>query len=192
MKLEEAMSYWRSGEERGASPTSEAELLERVKRDARAFDAHIQRRDRSETIVAAILFVIFAAMLPFASWLTRVGVLLVLAGCVSTFWRLRRARLRHAAASDATLADVLRTEHARIVDQIHLLDAVLWWYIAPFAAGALLVFAGTTRSLIATLIYGVVVVVFSIAVHRLNRSAVRKRLVPRRDRLAGLLTALEV
>ena len=135
---------------------------------------------------------VFVFLLAHSSWVTRGGALLVLAGCVVTLLRLRRARSSQPAASAALpLAVVLRAERERVEAQIRLLRSVLWWYIAPLMAGVVLVMAGMAGLSWITLAYTAAVIVFSTFIYRLNRDALRGVFVPRRDELARLLHAIE-
>lgn len=194
MPLDDARSSWRSGDDAFEDAMSDRELLGLVKQKSQAFDDAIRKRDRRETIAGTVVGLFF---LPFVfimdpSWLTQVGVALVLAGIALTIWMPRRARRRSTDASlGLPLADVLRSERAKLDAQIRLLRNVLWWYIGPLAIGIVLVVLGTGGLSWYTLGYAVLMAVVSAVVYRLNQQAVRRRLLPRRRELTRLLHEME-
>lgn len=170
------------------------ELLGFVKERSKAFDDAIRKRDRRETIAAAMVFLFFLSFVFVAdpSWLTQVGVGLVLAGSALSVWMLRRARRRPMDASAALpLAEVLRSEREKVERQIRLLRNVLWWYIGPLAIGVVLVVVGTDGLSWYTVGYTVLVAVVSAVIYRLNQREVQRELLPRRQELTRLLHELE-
>ena len=197
MNLDDAKELWSSEPESATDPMtthtlSESEILRLVKEKAHAFDKKIWRRDLWESIAAVVVFLAFAWMLQDPSWVVRTGALTVMAGSVYIFWRLRRARRRHADdALDRPVAEVLRAEREKVNEQIHLLKNVLWWYIAPLALGVLLVTIGDNGWSGFTIGYAVVVVLGSAIIYALNQRAVRRCLHPRREELTRLLDQVE-
>ena len=197
MNLDDAKDLWSSTNEpdtdsMSAHTLSESELLRLVKDKADAFDKKIWRRDLIESIAALAVFVFFAWMLRDPSWLVRIGALMVMGGSALIYWKLRRARTRHDDPSlDRPVADVLRTERAKVDDQIRLLETVLWWYIGPLVAGILLITVGDSGWSWFTLVYSSVVLAGSVAIYALNQRAVRTDLKPRRAELTRLLEQVE-
>lgn len=194
MPLDDARSSWRSGDDALEEAMSDRELLGLVKQKSQAFDDAIRKRDRRETIAgtAACLFFLSFVFITDPSWLTQVGVALFLAGVASSVWMLRRARRRSTDASlGLPLADVLRSERAKLDAQIRLLRNVLWWYIGPLAVGVVLVVLGTAGLSWHTLGYAVLVAVVSAGIYRLNQQEVRRKLLPRRQELTRLLHEMD-
>ena len=197
MNLNDAKELWSSEHEpdtrsMSAQAISESDILHLVKQQSAAFDKKIWRRDLLESVAAVVVFLAFAWMLRDPSWIVRIGALLVMAGSAYTFWRLRRARTRHERnAMDRPVAEVLRDERAKVDEQIHLLENVLWWYIAPIALGVLMVAIGNSGWSWFTGIYTAAVVLGSAGVYVLNQRAVRRCLRPRREKLTRLLNQVE-
>lgn len=197
MNLDDAKALWSSEPEPDADAMSthtlsKSEILRLVKEQSAAFDKKIRRRDLLESIAAAVVFLLFAWELRDPSWIVRIGAVIVMAGSVSVFWRLRRARSRHAHRSpDRPVAEVLRDEVAKLDAQIHLLETVLWWYIAPIALGVLMVAVGHNGWTWFTAIHSAVVVLGSAGIYVLNQRAVHRDLQPRRAALRRLLDQAE-
>jgi hypothetical protein len=191
MKLEDAMQHLRMHEEPSGDRGSEAEILALVKARAEEFDRSIRRRDKRELIAAVFVFVVFSVVLVSASWLTRVGAIIVLGGCILTYLMLRRANGQAQTTAGLPLAEMLRAERAKVDAQIRLLRRVLWWYVAPFAVGPILVFAGIAGFGMMSAVYTVFAVALGAAIYHMNQQAVRNNLVPRRGELDRLLRQVE-
>lgn len=190
MKLEDEMQHLRMHEETSDDRRSDAEILAFVKTRSEEFDRSIRRRDRRELIAGAFVFAFFSIVLVSASWLTRAGAAIVLGGCISTYVMLRRAKDAQPTAG-LPLTEVLRSERAKVDAQIHLLRRILWWYVAPFAVGPVLVFVGIAGFGIASTVYTVLAMILGAVIHRMNQQAVRSHLIPRRDELDRLLRQVE-
>ena len=191
--LDDAKDAWQADPSSGAQESiPEEKLLRRVKAEAEAFDEQIRRRDRREMIAAGLVFLFFATMLLDPSWLVRVGALVVMGSSGLIVWVLRRARRGdRGPASDRPLAETIRAEREKVDTQIHLLENVLWWYIAPMAVGLGLVVLGDDGLSWFALGYGTVVALFCAVVYVLNQRTVRRSLRPRREKWTRLLRRLE-
>jgi hypothetical protein len=87
---------------------------------------------------------------------------------------------------------------AQVEHQIWLLRNVGWWYLLPFAVPAIafighvnLLATGGWGAAVTTAVVGAVVGLILAWVYRLNQSAVRDKLDPRRRELQGLLAGLQ-
>lgn len=169
------------------------ELLARVKERSVAFDRRIRRRDLRE--VGAAIFVVVAfgyETITAGSWLSRMGAAVVMTGALYVMWKLRRARPGDAPEeAGRPVADCLRLHLRRVERQLELHETVLWWYLAPVAAGSMLFVAGLGGAPWATAITLAAIGLISAWVLRANRRFVRRELRPRRERIAGLLRELE-
>lgn len=198
MNLDDAKDLWTSKQHSthismATHSLSDDELLRLVKEKAEAFDARIWRRDLLESVAAVAVFVFFGwILLQDPSWWTRSGALLIMAGSAYVFWRLRRARTRYAAPSaDRPVAEVVRTELAKVEEQIQLLDNILWWYLAPIVLGALLIVFGSNGWSWATLSQVGMVLLIAGGIYALNQRDRHCTYEPRREKLARLLEQVE-
>jgi Ca2+/Na+ antiporter len=171
---------------------SESEMLQFVKRESSAFDRTIARRDRREVIAGIVVAVLFFPLLVDGPWLSRVGVLVVLAAVLLIHRRLAAARRVEASERvDLSLAELLETERTKVNGQIRLLESVVSWYIIPPAVGAMLVVIGLDGLSWFTAGYTVFTLAVSVIVYRMNRLAVRHDLRPRRAELERLIHELK-
>ncbi len=198
MNLDDAKELWTSEQDSNtpsmsARSLSDDELLRLVKEKAEAFNQRLWRRDLLESIAAVATFLFFGwILLRDPSWWTRSGALLLMAGSAYVFWRLRRARTRHAAPSpDRPVAEVLRTERAKVEEQIQLLNNILGWYLAPITLGALLIVVGSNGWTWSALIQAVLVLLVAGAVYLFNQRGRRCTYEPRYERLTRLLEKVE-
>jgi hypothetical protein len=171
---------------------AESEMLRFVKRESSAFDRTIARRDRREVIAGIVVAVLFFPLLVDGPWLSRVGVLVVLAAVLLIHRRLAAARRVEASERvDLSLAELLETERTKVNGQIRLLESVVSWYIIPPAVGAMLVVIGLDGLSWFTAGYTVFTLAVSVIVYRMNRLAVRHDLRPRRAELERLIHELK-
>lgn len=177
---------------RSMPAATDAEILAMLKAEAARFDRTIRRRDRIETIAAVFVALVFLPQLWWGSWLTRLGVVLFVAGSVLTYVRLSGAR-RDAPSPDMTapVVEMIRGRLDSVDAQIRLLESVFWWYLAPLGLGVILIFAGGVGASLAALVYTAVVVAAVFVIYRLNQRAVRLHLQPLRDELVTLLADAE-
>lgn len=198
MNLDDAKDLWTSEQDSNTPPMSarslsDDELLRFVKEKAEAFDRRLWRRDLLESIAAVAVFLFFGwILLRDPSWWTRSGALLLMAGSAYVFWRLRRARTRYAPPSpDRPVAEVLRTERAKVEEQIQLLNNILWWYLAPITMGALLIVVGSNGWTWSALVQAALVVLIAGAIYLLNQRGRRCTYEPRHEKLTRLLEKVE-
>ncbi|MFB6230666.1 MAG: hypothetical protein ABEL04_05860 [Salinibacter sp.] len=176
-----------------ASTMSDTEILRLVKDKAESLDQRIWRRDLLESI-AALAVVLFFGWIVFqaSSWWIQSGALIVIAGGVYIHWRLRRARTRYNDSSlDRPVAEVIRTERAKIEEQIQLLDTILWWYLAPLVLGVLLIIFGSDGWSWVSLGQTAIVLLIAAGIYALNQRGRRCTFEPRREELTRLLEQVE-
>lgn len=192
MNLDDARRAWQSQTMPEESRMSEDEILQLVKRESSALDRTIARRDRREVIAGIIVAVVFLPLLLTGPWLSRVGVLVVLAAFALIYRRLGAARRVEASERvDLSLATLLETERAKVEGQIRLLESVVSWYIIPPAVGAMLIVVGLDGLSWFTAGYALFTLAIAVLVYWLNRLAVRDDLRPRRAQLDRLIRELE-
>jgi protein-S-isoprenylcysteine O-methyltransferase Ste14 len=190
--LDDFKDAWQAADDPAEPVLSDEALLRLVREQAEAFDETIRRRDRRESVAAALVFLFFSTMLLDPSWVVRIGALLVMGSSVLIYWTLRRARTGHTLPDvDRPVAEAIRAERKKVDEQIRLLETVLWWYIAPLATGILLVAAGDAGLSWFTLGYGAVVLALGGGIYYLNQREVRQTLRPRREELTRLLRRVE-
>ncbi|HET7622048.1 MAG TPA: hypothetical protein VFK39_09110 [Gemmatimonadaceae bacterium] len=192
MNLDEARRVWQSQTETEESKMSEDEMLQFVKRESSAFDKAIARRDRREVITGIVVTVAFLPLLFGGPWLSRIGVLVVLAAFALIYRRLAAARRVEASERvDLSLSELLETERTKVSGQIRLLESVVSWYIIPPTVGAMLIVIGLDGMSWFTAGYTLFALVISLLVYWMNRSAVRHDLRPRRAQLDRLIQELK-
>lgn len=193
MTLDDYRDAWRESPDPDREGADEEELLAFVREQSAAFEKKIRRRDLLETLAVVVVAAFFGYELVTAtSWLVRAGAALVIAGGAFVVWWLHRARRAGPdRAGDRPVAEQLRAQRERLDIQIRLLKSVLWWYLAPLAAGAVLFAVGQGTPVWSTALTLGVVAVVCVVVWRLNQRAVERKLGPRRRELTRLLEQLD-
>ena len=196
MNLDDAKTLWTDhhpDDPMIAHTHSDDDLLRRVQKQADAFDRTLWRRDLLESLAGVLGLLFFVPMLDDPSWLVRIGAggLIVSTGAI--LWRLHRTRRRHQTPDRSQpVAEVLRAERAKVETQIRLLTSIMWWYIAPIAAGLLLITVGDHGVVSAyTAVFSVVLAGGAYGIYALNQRTVRNDLKPRRETLTRLLTQID-
>lgn len=201
MTLPEAEFLWRG--QPAPSSHDNAALAERIRREARAFERRILWRDVAEIAASLLVAGVFAASglrsgAPLA-WPIATGLFALVPAAFLIAGRIRR--IRRAPAASASLREHIATALAALDTQIRLLRAVIWWYLAPLGAAALLFLGGSFvqpdarvpwPAMVVGLLGGLIVLgVVWVWVYRLNQRAVTADLEPRRRALAETLAQLD-
>lgn len=181
--------------------TIDAELLlNEVRRNQRQFTAIIFWRDVREVGTGLVMVPVWIYMglklaLPW-TWYLTVPVLVWIAG----FMLVDRIRhKRQLPEPSETLRQRVKSSLAQVEHQIWLLRNVWWWYLLPPGLSIVAFFGqiawetrvgGWLTVLITAGLVSVVFIVFA-RVYRLNQTAVRAHLEPRRQELEALLMSFQ-
>lgn len=191
MTLDDTRAAWRAYDD-AALALGDDDILALVKSRTARFERQIRRRDLRESIASIVGAVVIGPIAIHAGWITRAGVIVVLAGLVLIAVKLNRAsRIRGPVRADAPVNAVLRAEQSRVDAQIRLLGTVLWWYVLPIAVGSMMIVGGTRGVSWFTAGCVLAVALLSWGVVWLNARAVRRTLRPMRDELTELLAQIE-
>jgi hypothetical protein len=199
VNFEDLQNTWRS-QDAGATVTINVDvLLKEVRRNERQLRATIFWRDVREVGAALALAAYFAYQSlhhhQWAEWVVAAACLWV--GAFMGADRLIQRR-KQPAISDS-LKTCVETSLHQVNHQIWLLKNVLWWYLLPpaMALGVLISYWGWqardsgVTALVVWVISALVIGLVYWGIYRLNQSAVRKHLEPRREELETLLVNLE-
>jgi CubicO group peptidase (beta-lactamase class C family) len=156
-----------------------------MKRKMKKFDRTISWRDARESLAAIFIIIWFGrAYFKEDALLTKAGcIILVLSSVFICWYPIRKKQRVPKAAPDASMTEALQCELEKVEVQIRLLRSILWWYLLPLMAGALVFHAGTQPSLSSNLGYSAFVVALSVFIYWLNQRAVKKSLLPLKNEL---------
>lgn len=176
-------------------------LLVEVRSKQQAFAATIVWRDAREVGVSLVMIPIWIVMgvkigLPWTWYLTIPGLVWIAAFMLIDRRRQRRKR----PAAGESLRGHVEESLAQVEHQIWLLRNVVWWYLLPLAVPMFAFFGqvswrmrhlGAWEAVIGfTMMVVIVTVVFGL-IARLNWTAIRTTLEPRRTELETLLRSLD-
>ncbi len=188
MTFDDLQQQWQDSNESAARPSVDPDTLLRTCRRTEKFKSEIFRRDFIE-IAAGILVIIWFGTMTFnlASWVSKMGSFICVCGAIFIIYKLQRGRkVQGELRFDVSVREYCRMEIERVKNQIHLLQTITSWYIAPCIVGANLVYAGASSSWLATSIYFVCTLLFSWLVYALNQRVVTKEFVPLHEELKSL------
>ena len=169
------------------------EILALVHIRTRRFRRQVRFRDWRELVASAVVAVMIAPAALHGPIMSRTGAVIILAGLVLVAYRLWRAR-QFFTANDVDpalpVAAALEAELRQVDAQIHLLESVASWYVAPLLGGSIILVAGAGRGAAFTAGYALVVAFLAWGIIALNRRAVRGALRPRRADIVHLLAQI--
>jgi hypothetical protein len=180
-------------------------LLREVRRNKEAFESTIFWRDFREVAVAVIMVGVFlydAFKRAENMWIASSFVILAITCLyVAAFFIVdRHLQRKKGPGHTESLLACIESSLMQVNHQIWLLRNVFWWYLLPPGAGVAMVLIAINCHLFNVLpaklvlseclVITLIVVLVFWGVYRLNQSAVRKDLKPRRDELESLLKNL--
>ncbi|MEZ6138713.1 MAG: serine hydrolase domain-containing protein [Pirellulaceae bacterium] len=200
MSLDRLQQAWKAESSQGKVTFDLDQLSREVQQSHDAFRSTIFWRDVREVGAALVLIPIWIVMGIGSSspwtWYLAIPAYLWIAGFILVD-RRRHPQLPNDPSEP--LAVNLRKSLAQVEHQIWLLLNVFWWYLLPccIAAAAYFIHVGWNTTgrwwgaILTSLIPGVFVYFVYFCVYRLNRTAVKKQLEPRRNDLQRLIDQLE-
>jgi hypothetical protein len=199
MSFDDLQSKWQS-HDHGTRLIIDADvLLKEVRRNHRALELSLYRRDVDEIVAAAIVTVVFGGL---AVLLREWTLFLCSAGglFVGIFFVVDRwIQYRRRPVADDSLQSCIQASLLQVHHQIWLLKNILWWYLLPLVPG-IVAFLGSVSWKTLGAGFGEQLVVAAVGLfcalvfwraNRLNQQAVRNSLEPRRDELEALLASLK-
>jgi hypothetical protein len=199
MSFEDLQNTWRSQDAAGAVTINVDALLNEVRRNQRHFRATVFWRDVREVGAALVLAVFFS----YQGFLHHQWAEYVVAfACLGVGIFMMADRLiqrRKQPATNNSLKTCIESSLDQVNHQIWLLKSVFWWYLLPLGAalGILISYwSWQTRNsglkaVIVWLISALIIALVYWGIYRLNQSAVRNDLEPRRRELETLLANLK-
>lgn len=198
MNFDDFQKSWQSQDAAKRVSVNADALLNEVRRQQQCFRQTIFWRDVREVGVAILLVPVFL----YSGWKTHWTLYLSAFSCfvVGAFMLLDRRRQRKETPdSRRSLKDCAVTSLAEVSHQIWLLKNILWWYLLPLGAPFALFFIWIAWSGPGPVLAGILASLFPVGflvllyawIYRLNQSAVKKCLEPRRQELEKLLAELE-
>lgn len=198
MNPDDFKSAWHAQGTQGRLTIDAELLLKEVQRNQLYFAKTIFWRDVREVGIALALVPVWLVMgiklaMPW-SWYLTVPALVWIAG----FMLVDRVRHTRGLPAGESLRQCVESSLAQIEHQIWLLRNVAWWYLLPPGL-AMLAFVGDLgwrtraapwQAALALVPLAAVLILVLVSIYRLNQSAVRTTLLPRREELQMLLKSL--
>jgi len=192
MDLETLKDQW---QQRGApeSHWQKGEDMDGLRKQLADLRRTSWRRDLRETIAAAFVAALFGWVAVTAEPpLARAGAAVIAAAAVFIIIWMRVVGGKNLEPDPGLpVVEFFRRELRYLDRQIHLLQSVLWWYIAPNLGGVVLFVLGSSRSAVVRGAFLLVMLAISAVIFWLNQLAARTGLVPLREEVARLLRDLE-
>lgn len=191
---EELIKIWQSSPNQERVKFERSRLMLDLQSSLDDFNKKVKYRDWREQLAVAIIIPAFAYSayaIPFL--LTKIASVLIIGYGIFVVLRLRSAKKHKPGAFTETYLDYLHKTRNYLLVQKQLLDSVLYWYILP----------GMTLTMLFTLGFGItdrlkpilkmaaINVALAVATYFLNKSAVKKEIVPRLAKVDELIALME-
>jgi hypothetical protein len=167
-------------------------LMNSLTKRMKNMEKQIRRRDYREIIAAICLIPLFTWWsIIFPQWLAKAGCMVIAATCVFviiTLGRARKVKVKEDISSEMKMH--LITSRQLLLQQIRLLNSVVWWYLLPFFAGVALFNFGTVKGTVNKILWTVIIAGLYAYIYYLNKRAVKKHLLPMEETVSKMLRDL--
>jgi hypothetical protein len=193
MSLDDVRQSWQTEVNRPVSSIEMQQVLDGVQQRYSGLERSVHWRDMREILAVVVVVAAFAGMWPLyrSSLVGILGVLVIILGGVTIVCVLMMARKPKSLPLNASVLEFSRQRLAWLDGQIHLLQTVGWWYVAPLSLGCLLVswgLSGGDRLVFSMMV--LLTVSVAIVVVYLNKLAIKRELQPVREEVARLIEVL--
>ncbi len=200
MNPDEYQQAWHAHASRTRVTIDTESLLKEMQRSDRSFRSTIFWRDFREVVVALVMLPLWLLLgitmsLPWTWYLTMPVLIWLIGFILVDRWR----HPQRPTDPGAPLLQCVKESLSQVEHQIWLLRNILWWYLLPPSVSVMAFFAHTSWTAAGSWwLFGICVagsgvflwVIYG-AVYRLNQTAVREHLEPRRQHLLKLVASLE-
>jgi len=204
MDFDELQKVWKQVQD-GSKLVIDTDILTKeVKRNKKAFESAIFRRDALEITAGIIIAGVFLfGAVKFGHNLLMTGSLILMAAYglyVAIFFPVDHAlQRRKAPRPSESLSDCIEESLIQVNHQIWLLKNVIWWYLLPCAVPAALYFivvywVKASHDWVSVILFSVSIIIVILVcwwAYRFNQSGVKKHLIPRKEELEQLLASLK-
>lgn len=193
MKDEELKAIWKASHERMETINLNNLNLNDMNQAIKKFERRITRRNNREIAVAICSIAVFVVFAYIKTTLTaKLGAILIILYAANVIYRLRKTE------SKQPTFDVTRSMKAQLIDyQLYikeerkLLKNITYWYLLPMLPGLVLFFIGSGTSIIAAVVYFVVLAIMFTGIYHLNQKAVKVNMNPLIEDIDKALATLE-
>ncbi|HEY5745521.1 MAG TPA: hypothetical protein VIU12_05575 [Chryseolinea sp.] len=194
MMEDELIKIWQSSPNQERVKFEKSRLMMEVQSTLDDLHKKIKYRDAMEQIAVIVgipIFAYYAYHIPFV--LTKIASVLIIFWGIFVIIQIRRAKRYKPSAFTETYLEYLYKTREYLKIQKQLLDSVLYWYILP-AMTLIFLFIlgpGIAGRLPKIVKMGVINVAIAAATYFLNKSAVKKQLIPRLEKIDALIKVME-
>lgn len=191
---DELIKIWQSSPNQERVKFEKSRLMMEVQSTLDDLHKKIKYRDAMEQIAVIVgipIFAYYAYHIPFV--LTKIASVLIIFWGIFVIIQIRRAKRYKPSAFTETYLEYLYKTREYLKIQKQLLDSVLYWYILP-AMTLIFLFIlgpGIAGRLPKIVKMGVINVAIAAATYFLNKSAVKKQLIPRLEKIDALIKVME-
>ena len=186
----ELKKIWNGSTQNELIKFESSRLLMELSHQLAKFEKSVKYRDLREILAALILIPVFSYIAFHTPYiLSKIGAATIALYCPIIMYKLRKSQ-KHRKPADLTVSLSEQLDHSKkyIIEQIKLIDSVLYWYVLPFIPGTVLYFAGLGLNI--AMLSSMLIFVFLVnaGILLLNKYVVKKYFLPL---LKSIDTAIE-
>lgn len=193
---DELIRIWQSSPNQERVKFEKSRLMIEVQSSIDHFHRVVKYRDLMDTIPAVMIIPAFAFVTYFVPFnLSKIASGFIALWGVYLILRLRKARRNKPGAMTASYLEYLQKNRRFLMDQKELMDTILYWAVIPLMTLVSLFFIGVFMGRPGPPVKRAIAfggnIVLGIAVYLFNKSAVKKQIVPRLEKVDELIKVME-
>ena len=193
---DELTKIWQSSPNQERVKFEKSRLMIEVQSSLDHFHRFVKYRDLMDTIPALMIVPAFAYgtyLVPFT--LSKIASGLIALWGVYLILRLRKAKKNKPEAMTASYLEYLQKNRRFLMDQKELMDTILYWAVIPLMTLVSLFFIGAFMGRPGPPVKRAIAlggnIILGIAVYIVNKSAVKKQIIPRLQKVDDLIKVME-
>lgn len=185
MKLDDLKQNWQQNISSSATTENLTEVIAMLEKETTKIDKEIKRRDILEIAIAVLLIPVWVyGLFTSVSSMQTLGLCIAIISCCYIPYKLISAKKINP-QKNSGLKDFLLNEKQKVEQQKHLLETIVWWYIAPLTSAIVLITLGGTVTETGlphltqhlSIYYGCLVLMI-VGIYLLNKRAAKKKFAP--------------
>ena len=191
MDNQDFKAIWQAGNNKDFVKFKPEQISKEIISKLDNFNKAVKRNAYTEIVVSIMLIPVFSYLaieIPFM--LSKIGAIIITLSMILIIYKMLQSQQKENEKFDLPIQSFLLNRKQLLLNQIKLIDNVLYWYILPPGIGVLLFVIGASASLFSLIISLVLSVLVYVFIYIINKRAVKKRFKPLLEELENCINEL--